>query len=118
MKGISSAAAKRLLDYDWPGNVRELENTIERAMALAQFDEIGVEDLPEKIQSHQSTQLVISGSNPEELVSLEELEKRYILRVLSAVSGNKTQAAKVLELDRRTLYRKLDGYERADRVGD
>ncbi len=118
MKGVSPAAAKRLLDYDWPGNVRELENTIERAMALAQFDEIGVEDLPEKIQSHQSTQIVISGSNPEELVSLEELEKRYILRVLTAVSGNKTQAAKVLELDRRTLYRKLDGYERAERVGD
>jgi DNA-binding NtrC family response regulator len=112
--GISSPAAQKLLEYDWPGNVRELENSIERAVTLTKFAEITVDDLPEKIRNYQSSHMVIGGDDPEELPTLDEVERRYIERVLKASGGNKTQAARVLGLDRRTLYRKLDRYERSD----
>jgi two-component system response regulator HydG len=113
VKGIAPAAARALLDYDWPGNVRELENTIERAVALARLEEVMVDDLPEKVRSYQSDRMVLGDDNPDDLLPMAEVEKRYIFRVLKAVSGNKTQAANVLGLDRRTLYRKLERYERA-----
>jgi DNA-binding NtrC family response regulator len=112
--GISSPAAQKLLEYDWPGNVRELENSIERAVTLTKFAEITVDDLPEKVRNYQSSHMVIGGDDPEELPTLDEVERRYIERVLKASGGNKTQAARVLGLDRRTLYRKLDRYEKSD----
>ena len=105
---ISNDAARKLLDYDWPGNVRELENSMERAVALARLSEISVDDLPAKIRDHQSTRLVIEGDNPSELVTMSEMERRYVRRVLEACGGNKTQAAKVLGIDRRSLYRRLE----------
>jgi DNA-binding NtrC family response regulator len=105
---ISTDAARKLLDYDWPGNVRELENGIERAVALARMSEIGVDDLPAKIRDHQSTRMVIAGDDPTEMVTLAEMERRYIRRVLEACGSNKTQAAKVLGIDRRSLYRRLE----------
>ena len=105
---ISPEAARKLLDYDWPGNVRELENGIERAVALARMTEIGLDDLPAKIRDHQSTRLVIAGDDPSEMVTLAEMERRYIRRVLEACGSNKTQAAKVLGIDRRSLYRRLE----------
>ncbi|MBY0279362.1 sigma-54 dependent transcriptional regulator [Candidatus Binatia bacterium] len=108
--GISPAAAERLLAYDWPGNVRELMNCIERAVALARFDELAVDDLPEKIRKHRATHVLVTGDDPSELVPLEEVERRYILRVLQAVSNNKRLAARVLGVDRKTLYRKLERY--------
>jgi two-component system response regulator AtoC len=111
VKGLAPATAERLLDYDWPGNVRELENAIERAMALARFDQVLVEDLPERIRKYESSHVVVASSDPEELLSLEEVERRYVYRVLAATGGNKTQAAQILGLDRRTLYRKLERYE-------
>jgi two-component system response regulator HydG len=114
VKGIAPAAARALLDYDWPGNVRELENTIERAVALARLEEVMVDDLPEKVRTYQSDRMVLGDDNPDELLPMAEVEKRYIFRVLKAVSGNKTQAANVLALDRRTVYRKLERYERAE----
>jgi transcriptional regulator of acetoin/glycerol metabolism len=80
---------------------------MERAVALARFDEITVEDLPEKIRRFQPTEFQNMSSNPLELPSMQEVEERHIRRVLTAVNGNKTLAAKVLKLDRRTLYRKL-----------
>jgi two-component system response regulator HydG len=104
---IGRLVAEKLTDYDWPGNVRELENCMERAVALARFDEITVEDLPEKVRQFQPTEFQNMSSNPLELPSMEEVEERHIRRVLTAVGGNKTLAAKVLKLDRRTLYRKL-----------
>jgi len=112
--GLLGPAAQRLLDYDWPGNVRELQNCVERAVALARFDQITVEDLPQKIRDYSSSRMVLLGDNPEDLLPLAELELRYIQRVLRAVGGNKTQAAKVLGLDRRTLYRKLERLERRE----
>ncbi|MCL2449305.1 MAG: sigma 54-interacting transcriptional regulator, partial [Polyangiaceae bacterium] len=106
--GIKSTAADKLLSYPWPGNVRELQNCIERAVALAQFDHIGVDDLPERVREFKSSRITIESNDPAELLPMEEVERRYILRVLEAVGGNKTLAAQVLGFDRRTLYRKLE----------
>jgi two-component system response regulator HydG len=112
--GITTEAARRLLEYDWPGNVRELENSIERAVTLTRFEEITVDDLPEKIGSFESNRMVIQSDDPDEMPTLEEVERRYIARVLEAVGGNKTQAAQVLGLDRRTLYRRLERHGMKD----
>ncbi|MGA7124456.1 MAG: helix-turn-helix domain-containing protein, partial [Polyangiaceae bacterium] len=106
--GMTSATADKLLSYPWPGNVRELQNCIERAVALAQFDQIGVDDLPEKIKDYKTARISIESNDPSELLPMEEVERRYILKVLESVGGNKTLAAQVLGFDRRTLYRKLE----------
>ena len=108
--GISPQAAEKIAAYRWPGNVRELRNIIERAVALTRYDRLAVEDLPDKIRDYQSTQVFIGGSDPSELVPMDEMERRYILQVLEAVEDNKTLAAKILGLDRKTLYRKLRQY--------
>jgi two-component system response regulator HydG len=107
---LSPQVAERLLAYDWPGNVRELENCVERAVALARFDHLTVEDLPERIQKHKPDHFTVA-EGAEDIVSLEELEKRYITRVIKLLGGNKARAAQLLGLDRRTLYRKLEKYE-------
>jgi len=104
---LGSAAAESLISYNWPGNVRELENCIERAVALAAYDEITLEDLPERVQSPQTTAAMPAVDEPSELPSMQAVEYRYIRRVLQAVAGNKTVAARILGFDRRTLYRKL-----------
>jgi len=106
--GFSPEAAQKLIAYAWPGNVRELENCIERAVALASFDQITVSDLPEKVRSFQSSQIVLSSDDPSTFVTLEELERRYVARVLEGVSGNKAAAARVLGIERKTLYRMLE----------
>ncbi len=108
--GISEAVAEKMLAYSWPGNVRELRNVIERAVALGRHDRLVVEDLPEKVRDYRSSQVVIAGSDPTELVPMEEVERRYILHVLESVDGNKTLAARTLGLDRKTLYRKLRSF--------
>ena len=114
IQGIADNAAAKLMAYNWPGNVRQLRNVIERAVALAQFDNITVDDLPEKILEHRDDRLIVGGHDPDELTTLEDVERRYILHVLKAVEGNKTLAAKTLGLDRKTLYRKLAQYESKD----
>lgn len=106
--GIEAKAAEKLLAYPWPGNVRELQNCMERAVALTQFENITCDDLPAKIKNFETSHILIAAHNPQELVSLEEVERRYIKRVLEAVGDNKSQAAKILGLDRKTLYRKID----------
>jgi two-component system response regulator HydG len=108
VQGISGPAARLLMDYDWPGNVRELENCMERAVALCRLDEITVDDLPAKIQEHQSSKIVITTESPGELITLDEMERRYVRQVLNAVGGNKTHAARILGIDRRSLYRRLE----------
>jgi len=111
---LSPQVAERLLAYEWPGNVRELENCMERVAALARFDQAMPEDLPESIRASRTDGLVVSAGQSEEIVKIDELERRYILRVLKIVEGNKSRAAQLLGLDRRTLYRKLDQYRQAE----
>jgi two-component system response regulator HydG len=108
--GIAPDAARKLVAYAWPGNVRELVNAMERAVALAEYDEITVADLPDKIQAFEPHHVLLASDDPSELVSLEEVEKRYILRVVEALGGNRTRAAEILRVDRKTLYTKLKTY--------
>ena len=108
--GISPKAAERLLAYAWQGNVRELQNCIERAVALTSYDQLGLDDLPEKVRDHQPAQLVLTTPDASELVSLDEIERRYILHALEVLGGNKALASQILGVDRRTLYRKLERY--------
>jgi len=105
--GISESAARLLVEYDWPGNVRELENCMERAIALSRLDQVTIDDLPEKLQ-HTRQAMVIATSEPTELVTLDEMERRYARYVLAACNGNKTQAARILGMNRRSLYRRLE----------
>jgi two-component system response regulator AtoC len=108
--GLSPAAAERLMGYRWPGNVRELRNCMERAVALTQYEQITVDDLPEKIRAYRPSHVIVASDDPSDLVPLEEVERRYILRVVEAVGDNKTLAAQVLGIGRKTLYRKLEEY--------
>jgi two-component system response regulator HydG len=111
VRGIHPGAAEKLVSYDWPGNVRELENCMERAVALLRFEEVTVEDLPEKIRQYRAERLVFAMDDLTEVLTIDELERRYIERVLRLAGGNKSRAADLLGLDRRTLYRRIDRYE-------
>ena len=106
--GINEAVAERLMSYSWPGNVRELRNCIERAVAVTVTERLTVEDVPEKIRAYRASHVVVASGDRSELTTLEEVERRYILRVMEEVKGNKSLAAQILGLDRKTLYRKLD----------
>ena len=114
VRSLSQPAAEKLLSYDWPGNVRELQNAMERAVALARFDQITVEDLPERIASFERARFVVIDEQIEDLPSLDELEARYIRRVMEMVGGNKSKAAEILGLGRSTLYRRLEKYAQAE----
>jgi two-component system response regulator HydG len=111
VKGISSDAAKKLLAYDWPGNVRQLENWMERAVALTSFDQITVSDLPDKVQHFRPAEAETDDLDAEHMLTMQEVENRHIERVLRATGGNKALAARILGMDRRTLYRKLEREE-------
>jgi len=106
--GLRVAAAERLRAYPWPGNVRELQNCIERALALSQFDHIGVEDLPERIREFKLARPVLESADPLTILPIDEVERRYIAKAIEALGGNKSSAARLLGMDRRTLYRKLE----------
>ncbi|HEY5936870.1 MAG TPA: sigma-54 dependent transcriptional regulator [Kofleriaceae bacterium] len=108
LKGVTRRAAQLLMDYDWPGNVRELENCIERASALCRGEEIDVDDLPKKVVEHKSTRIELSTASPAQMLTLDEMQHRYVRQVLAAVGGNKTQAAQILGIDRRSIYRRLE----------
>jgi DNA-binding NtrC family response regulator len=106
---ISRAALDRLLRLPWEGNARELENVIERAIALTDVPEIGIEDLPvprgESAAVGVGSDALLRGAVQRRL-SLHELEELYIAEILKLVSGNKVQAARILGINRRTLYRR------------
>ena len=104
---FQTSVAERFLSYDWPGNVRELRNELERAVALTEFEKLIVDDLPERIRDYRQSTFRIDTSNPAELQTLEAVEQQYIQRVLKSVQGNRTEAARILGVDRKTLYRRL-----------
>jgi two-component system response regulator HydG len=108
--GISARAAERLAAYDWPGNVRELKNCIERGVTLAHADVIDLADLPQKIREFEPRHLIVVGDDPNEILPLEEVERRYILKVVEAYQGNKSRAARALGIGRKTLYRRLESF--------
>ena len=108
--GLSNSAAKQLLDYRWPGNVRELENAIERAVALTRSSQVQLDDLPARIRGFRPEHVLAGTDDPEQLVPMHVVEESYIRRVLAAVRGNKTKAARALGFDRKTLYRKMQRY--------
>jgi two-component system response regulator HydG len=109
---LGAAVVEKLLAYSWPGNVRELENCIERAVALARGDELIPDDLPEKIRFSDGMVSTPAPSLPgARLVSLVDLERRHTLKALELLQGNMTRAAKLLGIDRTTLYRRLKRYE-------
>ncbi len=110
--GFSPRAANQLARYGWPGNVRELENAIERAVVLARGSRIDEADLPEEIG------LALPGAYaPGDVRALDEVERDYILAVVRANDGNKTQAAEQLKIGTATLYRKLKQYEASGGAG-
>ena len=111
--GFTTAARERLLAHGWPGNVRELQNCVEAAVTLAGQREIGVNDLPVRIRRVVAGDAT-AGEERGALLPLDEVERRHILRVLDAVRGNRTLAARTLGLDRKTLYRKLLQYRLAE----
>src|SRR6185295_11303702 len=109
---LSEETVRTMVAYEWPGNVRELESTIEYAVLHARGHEIEIEDLPGKFQSAQLKANARSSLSAlfEDLPSLDELERRYLLHVLEASRGNRTRAAEIMGIDRRTLYRMIERY--------
>jgi DNA-binding NtrC family response regulator len=111
VRGMTEAALALLMDHAWPGNVRELENVIERAVTLARGEKILPDDLPPAIQGGRGDRRVLDDA-ADRILPLDEVEKEYILRILEKTGGNKYQAAQMLGIDRKTLYRKLAEIER------
>ena len=110
---LSEEALTQLARYNWPGNVRELENTLENAALYARGAVITPDDLPEKIRkpTDQPAEAGRLDSMFEDLPTLDELERRYLIHVLQRVGGSRTRAAEVLKIDRRTLYRMAERYQ-------
>lgn len=111
---ISEDAMGRLMAHDWPGNVRELENAVERAVALGSGPILHVGDLPSSLQHGTGERLL----HNDELLPLEELERRAILRALRESGGDKLAAARLLGIGKTTLYRKLKQYEAEAQAGN
>ena len=109
---LSESALERLRHYAWVGNVRELENTIEHAVLHARGAVITLDDLPMRLRGQEAQPRPLTETQFfADLPSLEELERRYLIYVLDAVAGNRTRAAEVLQIDRRTLYRMAERFK-------
>ncbi len=108
VESITRESMELLCQYTWPGNIRELENVIERAVALASVPEMQVGDLPEYIRN---LSVETYRRHDSEFPTLEEQEKNYIKWVLDKCNGNKTKAAKIMGIDRVSLWRKMKRFE-------
>jgi DNA-binding NtrC family response regulator len=107
ISGVSEEALKILINYSWPGNVRELQNIIQRAIALCRHEVILPEDLPSSMLREQDDESLLEKGLHKKY-TLDQLEKEYIKKVLIEAGGNKSKAAEILGLDRKTLYRKIE----------
>jgi two-component system response regulator AtoC len=111
VEGISPEAMELLLSYPWPGNVRELENVLERALVLTEGPRVGVQDLPSQVRSPSPGGMLTTDEDDLSVKRrLAELERQLIQRALERTSGNKTQAAELLELSPRALRYKIQDY--------
>jgi DNA-binding NtrC family response regulator len=107
---ISDDAAERLRSYSWPGNIRQLENAIEQAVVLSKNPVLTLEDLPQEVREDLPPPYDNVGNGQllcSDMPSLEEIKKRYALYVMNRTRGNISRAAKILDIDRRSLYRML-----------
>jgi transcriptional regulator with PAS, ATPase and Fis domain len=98
-----------LVSYAWPGNVRELRNVMQRAATFARGDSIMPDDLPDRLREANKAAALVASASQQQL-PLRAVERAYVLEVLRRVEGNKSRAAEILDLDRKTLYRKLAEY--------
>jgi DNA-binding NtrC family response regulator len=107
-KSISKEAMELLTSYEWPGNVRELENIVERACILQDGETIGAEDLPEKVRHHSQERCKVVMQETQ--MTLDELEKEYLVSVLEETNWQKKRASSILGINASTLYRKIQRY--------
>jgi len=103
---VSAEALAILTAYAWPGNVRELENVIERALAMTSGAILTPDDLPERLRSGDCAAMVLNQARDNHM-TLRQIEQTYVAEILRLADGNKSRAAEMLGLDRKTLYRKL-----------
>ncbi len=116
-RSLSQAALRRLVEYNWPGNVRELKNTIDRAVIMADGDEIAPKDLPDEITAGMPRNGIVEGESETDGLRVpftadfredrREFERRYITRCLEYTQGNVTRAAEILDMHRQSLQHKL-----------
>jgi two-component system response regulator HydG len=111
LDGFAPDVEEHLLRHDWPGNVRELRNTIEGAVTMARGPLVTLDDLPSRLREGPADALA-SSEPPGELLPLAEVERRHVLAILDAVGGNKSEAARILGIDRKTLQARLQRYGR------
>lgn len=128
VSGVSKEAMRALVNYSWPGNVRELENAIERAVIIASGRQIELDDLPDAIRRSASEAFAFArqeraaaagegrafGIEVDLPAAMDEVEKQVIEATLDYTDGDKSRAAKLLNIGRKTLYRKLEGYGTKD----
>src|SRR4051812_23751223 len=115
VRGLTTEARKLLLDYAWPGNVRELENTIERAMVLADTDVLQATDLPERIRDAlDPVQVQLATGELSIKKTTAAIEEILIRRALTKTKGNRTRAAEILEISHRALLYKIKDYNISD----
>ncbi len=115
IRGLSPEARKLLLEYAWPGNVRELENTIERAMVLAESDVLQTGDLPERIrEALDPVQVHLASGELSVKKTTAAIEEILIRRALQKTKGNRTRAADLLEISHRALLYKIKDYKITD----
>ncbi len=110
IRGLTSSARNLIMNYSWPGNVRQLESAIERAILLAEGDEIEVEDLPLEIRQEGTPAAAFNFKLPPEGISFEELERSLITQAMEQTNWNITRAAKLLGLSFRTLQYRLEKF--------
>lgn len=112
-KGISPVVSRRLFSYDWPGNVRQLRNAIETMVVLDTDGLLDVDDLPPELVDAEELRLPSAAAGPSELIGqpLDNIERWAIEETLKLTSGNREEAARILGIGARTLYRKLDKYQ-------